>query len=143
MNIPAGYAIAVTSWENDGDNYKTTNTYGLSRDEIEALLVFLNPFTGEYESENWGNEFVDTDELIEWFNSSSIVIRDLAGRLVKWGSPEYPVDFVREFLTTFLTNPSEEYFSMGGKNDTFCRAIDFIKIYHYTSEVVEVTEEFA
>jgi len=34
MNIPAGYRITVTSWENDGDHYNTVSLDGLSLDKV-------------------------------------------------------------------------------------------------------------
>jgi hypothetical protein len=36
--IPAGYQVSVTSWENDGDNYRTETIPGLSKEGAQFLV---------------------------------------------------------------------------------------------------------
>jgi hypothetical protein len=67
--IPAGYRVVVTSWENDADNYKTEMVEGLSRDDVSLLVDVIQLF---YSKNNppkgrvcYGNLCEPDDEIIE------------------------------------------------------------------------------
>ena len=47
QNIPKGYAVAVTSWENDGDNRSTKTVYGLDENEVKFVLELADLFKSE------------------------------------------------------------------------------------------------
>ena len=42
--IPQGYVIDVTTWENDGDNYKTKTLFGVEEHEILQFQYLLKKF---------------------------------------------------------------------------------------------------
>jgi len=43
--VKAGYLVKITSWENDGDNYKTVELDGLSEEGMKAYVAFAKLFT--------------------------------------------------------------------------------------------------
>lgn len=48
--IPQGYVIDVTTWENDGDNYKTKTLFGVEEHEILQFQYLLKKFKSRYSS---------------------------------------------------------------------------------------------
>lgn len=40
----AGYAVRVTSWENDGDNYKTVHCHIGEKEKVAVVVKFANLF---------------------------------------------------------------------------------------------------
>lgn len=43
-NIKKGYALALTTWENDGDNYNTVTKYGLTEKEIKMYISLIDGY---------------------------------------------------------------------------------------------------
>ena len=56
--IPAGYRVTITSWENDGDNYKDTIHEGLSKERVNYILELCNLFKSKNRDINcFGNMY--------------------------------------------------------------------------------------
>lgn len=47
QDIPTGYGVEITTWENDGDNYKTVSVYGLDKNEVSFIVEFCKHFYSE------------------------------------------------------------------------------------------------
>jgi hypothetical protein len=45
--IKPGYRLSVTSWENDGDHYKTNVLEGLSKEKVQFYVDLLSLFVSE------------------------------------------------------------------------------------------------
>jgi hypothetical protein len=58
--IPAGYRVTITSWENDGDNYKDKIHEGLTSARVEYILELCKLFKSG--SNNGGKTFGNMDE---------------------------------------------------------------------------------
>lgn len=62
-DIPAGYQLSITSWENDADNYNTITISGLTFEDVKFYLHFLSFFRSAYsykgEGEYFGNRDID------------------------------------------------------------------------------------
>jgi hypothetical protein len=52
-NIPSGYSLHIKSWENDADNYRTKIFSGLTKEDVQFYLHFLNHFESH---KPYGNE---------------------------------------------------------------------------------------
>lgn len=65
--IPAGYRVSVTTWENDGDNYKTEIIDGVSEKHIPFIVELCNLL----KRDKFGNmsDHESTDELMIALNS--------------------------------------------------------------------------
>lgn len=48
--IPKGYVIDVTTWENDGDNYKTKTLFGVEEHELQQFKYLLKKFKRRHSS---------------------------------------------------------------------------------------------
>ena len=61
-NMKPGYLLELTTWENDGDNYKTERLYGLTKDEVKFYVHIANQFkSGNQVSGSLGNMPVWSD----------------------------------------------------------------------------------
>lgn len=82
--IPAGYTVQVTSWENDGDDYKYRTIHGLTKAEVQQFLNIAPYFySGCNDKQNFGND--DFNEGIINFVAQNYledkISTDLAKRL--------------------------------------------------------------
>ena len=53
---PAGYAVKISSWENDGDHSEQTFLFGLSKEKVNFYQAFLEHFDCHHSSSRLGNE---------------------------------------------------------------------------------------
>lgn len=77
QTIPAGYAIQIESWENDGDDYSRQYFYGLTKADIEQFAHVLPLFKschGWKESGLGNKEFSEVAEELAY--SYAELIRD-------------------------------------------------------------------
>lgn len=44
VDVPAGYLLKITTWENDADNYSTTEISGLSKEDVPLYLHLASLF---------------------------------------------------------------------------------------------------
>jgi hypothetical protein len=137
--IPAGFQIHVTSWENDGDNYKTVVTSGLSKEEVCFYMCILKNFTNTV---NYGNDYVERSII------NNIILRAIESTpsldsktVEEWTNAvndkkEYSYDLENLIRKRLLSSPYEGY----GRD--FYRAVDNIRVYYVPNDIVEVTKDF-
>lgn len=67
--IPAGYLFAITTWENDADNYCTKSLSGLSEGAVQFLVEFVELFYSKNTSRDgktyFGNMYEPSQEEID------------------------------------------------------------------------------
>lgn len=137
--IPAGYQIHTLSWENDGDNYKTTILSGLTQEDVKFYIDLANIFKGKY-----GNDFVKAEIIGELIMGIITKHPDItAVTKEEWAAAlqnrdvKYEDHKMYQLLNKkLLSSPDENY------GIDFCRAVDNIKVYFYPTDIVEVTEKF-
>jgi hypothetical protein len=59
--IPAGYIVSITTYENDGDNYRTDDYFGLTKEEVNFYKWIISFFNRN--SSTFGNTEVDLDKI--------------------------------------------------------------------------------
>jgi len=64
--IPKGIKLDITSWENDGDHYRTISIQGLSEESAKFYVEFANLFTSvlTMKAKTYGNAY-DRSE-VDW-----------------------------------------------------------------------------
>lgn len=138
-NIKPGYQLHITTWENDGDNYNTIITSGLSKEDVVFLVDLANCFG---RNSNIGNEWVRDEDLREVLEKvltkhpsiSSDMSEEWREAMEDFEEDSYYArDLLREHV---LSTPGEGY---GGD---FCRIVENIKVYYFPNEVVDITHEF-
>ncbi len=141
-DIPAGYQLRVTTWENDGDHYSTEITSGLTKEDTRFLISIAEQFSkkGKY-----GNDFIKDTDLIEVISnalesSSGITLlmradwQEALQNSIDEGDGAY---YLHEILSdTLLSCPQEDYGS------GFCRNVETIEVYYIPEDITEVTKEF-
>lgn len=63
QHIPAGLLVQITSWENDGDDYRTEDLYNFPEKHINELLTVLQWFSAK--ESDLGNQEVHIEVLAE------------------------------------------------------------------------------
>ena len=137
-NIPAGYQLSISTWENDYDNYKTETLNGLTSEDVQFYICFLNYF----KRKGFGNETVDSETIgIE----ERIAITEAYNQYPP-SSPEL-LERVQSSLADWKDNPNESHDwitdLIGFWNDgEYYRVIEKIDV-HYVPQVIEdVTQQF-
>lgn len=55
-NIAPGLLLSITTWENDGDNYRTQQLPALNEEEVRFYLMIASVFkSGNYHTQSLGN----------------------------------------------------------------------------------------
>jgi hypothetical protein len=133
--IPAGYQLSITSWENDGDNYKTKILYGLTREDVQFYLHFLKPF-----GEEFGGEEIRTGDNCEqiaiesaWNKfppTSPDLVQDVTYSIEFWKeNPHQTCDWVYETIGT-------------DESGDFYRVFDSFKVHYIKTPIDDVTDKF-
>lgn len=63
-NIKAGYLLKITTWENDGDNYNTVSSDGLTDDKVRFIIHVCKKF-GTDSQDSFGNEEIHGEAFYE------------------------------------------------------------------------------
>lgn len=122
LEIPTGYQLQVTTWENDADDYKTQKISGLSFNEVLFYVEFASRFVSvNAEVYGLGNSDQDDDtlkEVLDEVMKNHFLGIDLEKRL------ESPNFDIREFVLGILGTPvSYDY--------DFCRVFDGYKVLYF------------
>jgi hypothetical protein len=134
-SIPSGYQIHITSWENDGDNYKTKIISGLTKEDVHFYLCFLNYFKS-YEYGNGDIFKYPSAEKIAITNAyrkcrptSPQLIEDVENSIEHWKTSDYSCDWVYKTIGTWD----------GGNR---YRVFDYCEVYLIRTPIPNVTEDF-
>lgn len=82
--IPVGYRLAITTWENDADNYRTEELFGLSEADVHFFVALAKRFNSKngYLNPGVGNQDLDSeiiqeiiDEVLEEHPTTSSYVR--------------------------------------------------------------------
>lgn len=136
MNIPSGYQLHITSWENDGDNYKTKIISGLTKEDVQFYLHFLNHFgnDGPYGNEDF-DKYPDAEKIAitnayEKCRPTSLNLLETVKRsIIHWETSKDSFDWVYDTIGTW--NYGDCY-----------RVFDDYKVYLIRTPIPNVTEEF-
>lgn len=127
--IKNGYQLSVTSWENDGDNYKTVVTNGLSEEDVKFLIHLGQNFS----IKNNNNDDGYSDETVECFVEESLekfpnVTQSLAEEANNNG---------RFFVEKYILSYASE-----GYEHEYCRVFDSYDVNFISSDCPDVTKQF-
>lgn len=128
MNIPTGYQVRISTWENDGDYRKTQVINGLSKEDVYFYQDLTKLFYSRHRSEmkGFGNGSVDAEELIQRVTeilgahpNISRATHDL------WNDPEFPdsIDIIYDTLCECVLGYPEEY-----DKPYFCRVFEKFEV---------------
>ena len=133
-NIPAGYRLNITTWENDADHYMTQVIDGLTEKQVRFYIDLASHFksTNDPRNPGLGNAPHDEGMLLGVFN-------DVAKQ---HGYHEHLLseDDIYDWLTEHLLGyPVEE----GYRDEVnFCRVFDNYTVYYIPEELEDVTRRF-
>jgi hypothetical protein len=135
-NIPSGYSLHITSWENDADNYKTKIVSGLTKEDVQFYLHFLNHFEMNKPYGNGGiTKYPDaeknaiTNAYEKCRPTSPQLLEDVENSIEYWKTSDFDCDWVHE--TIGIWGYGERY-----------RVFDSCEVYLIRTQIPNVTGEF-
>lgn len=148
-DIPPGYQLHITSWENDGDARATEILNGLSKADVAFYVELLSYFRS---GSGFGNSSeTDQREVAEVISKTlksnpgvSTKITESFGSVDKLlaETDEYDEenadaisDTCTELMCDLLGAPVEQYYDY--------RVFETFKVYYFQSAVADVSEEFS
>lgn len=151
QDIPAGYQLHITSWENDGDSHSTVIRSGLTKEDVDFKLDLLSSFGRQG---GHGNTEADEDFIIETVEGAvsrhpnvSQSVKDhfavmMEQDVVGEGCDEDDVkaEYAQgccTLITNYLGYPQNDCYGR-----FFIRMFDSFEVYYFDSPVANVTQQF-
>lgn len=150
-NIPAGYQVTITSWENDADYYKDEIFQGLSEADAK-FLTELCPLFGSYHSYHnpnyrFGGDWNRKDLEERWSRMVEVINEVLAANLdisdgmkKKWTvdqTKQYWKGDYEESISELVGNCGEGY------SGNYRRVFESLVVHYFPTEVEDVTSKFS
>lgn len=157
-NIPAGYSLAIKSWENDADCYKTQVFNGLEANEVKFLVALaklfksMNSLSGrglgggawhwEGGEEKWKADVMAAyDKVVKKFTpklSTEFLENWTVEPLMDGEDPECLFDGYRERISELVSYPEDDCYRDGN----YIRVYDSHTVHYYETEIPDFTKEF-
>lgn len=152
-DIQPGYALSLTSWENDADCYKTQTFTGLPEADVKFLIALAKLFYSTNGSKkgfggaSWhykgGREKFFTDmyaavDKVVKKHADAGVTPELYEQWVIDRSEEYFEDAYNEMISTLVGYPEEEMY----QSDGYIRVFESFTVHHYPCVIEDVTDKF-
>jgi len=149
-NIPAGYQVVITSWENDADHYKDQTFSGLSKEDAAFIIDLAKLFKSvnhhgdsgfggsarHYQMNRKGSDYEEDlmdawDAVVAKHPGISEAVRE------SFVPEERDFGYYGEMATELVHYPGEDY------HDGYIRVFDDFKVFFFETEVKNVSKEFA
>lgn len=150
-NIPSGYQLHVTTWENDGDGSATKIWSGLTREDCEFLVTLVKKFeSSSLHRGGLGNDGTTTEQLLGAFfdalNQHQGISDDMKQLFDEVITAQEDDDVAAEILHDILCDrllgyPMDEFYATNYTN--FCRVFDDFEVFYFPEEVKTVTHLFS
>jgi hypothetical protein len=135
--IPAGYRISITSWENDGDNYKTEVLEGLTKERVKLYTDICKALYRNYgKMPRIANLYEPTESELEAFNKVMLKVR-------KANESEFDKDTTdEETMQETMYDIASDLGLVG--SEFFSRVCESFKVEYINTPIVlhDVTDEF-
>lgn len=155
MNIKPGYTLSITSWENDGDCYKTQVHHGLTKPDVWFLLALAvlcrsmhDPsWPGGFGGGSWHyrpgkdrffDDLNDAVDAVVVAHADRGVSKELLADWTVNRASEHHVGHYQDLIQTLVGHPEEEMYRCDG----YVRHFDSFTVHHYPEEVVDVSAQF-
>lgn len=125
--MKAGYLLSITSWANDGDNYKTITIDGLMEQDVVKVLEVCSLFT----SYAFGNIYEGTEAEVSLASAAVLNVLTLNG-VVSGEEYNYAKEDCCDYIAQYLGR--EEGYSF--------RVFDTYKVYYLPEAAADVTLQF-
>lgn len=99
--IKEGYHIEVTTWENDGDNYKTESFHVLTWDQVHSRISLCELFGSKGTLGNSDTSYEDDNDVSEAVKEFGLTEDDAHEYIGTWSEGEYwrNVERINVFFT--------------------------------------------
>lgn len=153
-DIPAGYQIIFSTWENDGNAAKTKVRSGIqSAEDVRFLLALASRFASRNSDRpGLGGEYPTVDQLIEVVDSTLARFPDISSNLramfederdicLKEGEDDEDLadrwyDLICDII---LDYPEDEHYC---DEPRFCRVFEEATIYYFEQPIADISADF-
>lgn len=152
-NIPAGYQLRTTTWENDGDSYKTQIISGLTKETVAFYIELGSLFeSASRGTGGFGNRGC-TEGGDAYHNNDLYAVMAAIAKVVS-NHPEADAEVldrysvvvedadefseVHENLIEDILGWTEDYYD----EQYFCRVVDKVEVFFYNAPIENVTAQF-
>lgn len=141
-DIQAGYQLHITSWENDGDNYKTQTLSGIAtREDVKFLLAIANLFIRS--SSSWGNTDVEDGVIASRVKELLVEHNNITGEMRTNWEERTTVD---EEYDEYQLHIEDLIGGLGGLGGNwYCnlrRVVERVEVYYLPFVIRDISEEF-
>ena len=149
-NIPAGYRLAIPSWENDADHHKDQIFEGLTEADVCYLVQFAKLFRSQSRHDGgfggssrrhvggnkayWPDLRVAIDNVVAQHPDISEHVRFNYVPIAD--DEEFWQDVYSEVITELVSYPGDDY------DSTYFRVYDSFKVHFFENPVEDVTDKF-
>jgi hypothetical protein len=135
MSISAGYQIQATSWENDGDNYKTQVISGISSPDVQFYVDLANTFNRSQSVKGLGNSWLSEERfssiISDLLTVNPDISKELRERFTISSENDYELDNIYEEVCEIIGFPGEGYQEDG----MFFRVVEDVKVYYFPDQL--------
>ncbi|AAQ81446.1 hypothetical protein [Aeromonas phage SW69-9] len=142
--IPAGYVIAIETWENDGDDYKTHFHFGCSEADttffalVKPLFESRHSKGNHYGNSSWSESIavelveilIDNPGLEPQFKKFLDLSADVYDKETEEFDSGFDIDDLRDNVIDHISN-----YAVGYGSD-FIRVVETIEVYYNPTEYV-------
>lgn len=151
-NLPSGYQLHITTWENDADNYQIKIMSGLTKEDVDFYLDMARKFKSRNQDKScWGNQEVAADDLVPFIDGLLAKHTGLSEKVRAYWSIEDELgdydmaeddvkyEMYLDILSENVLGQPGEYYDLG-----FCRVFAEFKVLFIPAEVVieDVSSQF-
>lgn len=127
--VKPGFAMGVTTWENDGDNYKTEYIYGLTEQQMVALLCVFEMFGSKNNHQGPGFGNISSDDDFQRLEINEALTEEFSPALAEAIGFDYGTD--REQILDVVWDFLYEMGVAGGEF-YLTRVVESVKVYKIT-----------
>lgn len=149
-DIPAGYQIHFSTWENDMDSFATEIWSGITqKEDVHFLVDLANRFQSKHtpKKRGVGNSSVSCEDLVELvtkcLDRHPLISSDMRALFMTEVDPDDEETTAERWYDLLcdrmLGYPENEHYA---SEENFCRVMDNIKVYWIPNPIEEVTESF-
>lgn len=142
--IPKGYALSITTWENDGDEYDTNVVTGLTKEQVNEHLLVLGWFS--HCANDLGGEnlcYPDfLDRLFDNYKSGKLSL-EFISTFTKSEFPAIDCSDVEQEIWAELLHPdidSDRLYDLLGcseyYDELYMRVVSNVTVHHFEEDLV-------
>ena len=141
-NIEAGYLVKITTWENDADNYNTTEFSGLTKDQAQLIIDIASLFSSNGRGIGYGNceieeeneaLYTEIDKIISTFTDGGGILPDA------WA--EADSEWIEKYYSNRYDDPVYDLIGIWNEGEYY-RVFELFEVFFVPQAIENVSDQF-